>query len=287
MSLTIILNSNNVVNNGLNTQFTYAFPQGGFKIEKDAEMCISNLTIPYSWYNVNAQYYNNASFSYNFPDANGDMITFNVNLPNGYYTTADINQYLQTQFISNNQYLVNADGQYVYYMEMITNPTYYAIQVICYALPTSLPSGYTNPAYMAFPPTTKTPQLVILNNNFGNLIGYSSGSYPTTPQTSNQSFLSNGVPNATPVNSLILRTNLVDNPVSMPSDILDSIPITSEFGFNITYEPTFGKFIKIKKGNYAFMTLTIYDQNLNPVPARDPNSLITLLLRFHNTDNDK
>lgn len=42
---------------------------------------------------------------------------------------------------------------------------------------------------------------------------------PKTPQTTNQSFLSNLTPNATPVNSLILRTNLVNNPVSMPSDI--------------------------------------------------------------------
>ena len=287
MSMTIILNSNNVVNNGLNSQFTYQFPVGGFTIPEETELCISNLTIPYSWYNISNQYYNNASFQYTFP-TNSGQLTYTVNLPNGYYTTIDLNKYLQSVMITNGQYLVNANGQYVYYLEIITNSTYYSNQLIAYKVPTSLPSGYTSPAGMTFPATSKTPQFIIQNNNFGNIIGYSEGSYPTIPQTTNQSFLSNITPNATPINSLVLRTNLVDNPVSMPSDILDSVPITSAFGFNITYQPSFGKFVKIKSGKYSYMTLTIFDQNLNPVPARDPNSLITLLLRFNNkTSLDK
>jgi len=279
MSLTIILNSNNVVNNGLNSQFQYNFPVGGLAIPEGSQMAISNVTIPNSWFNINSQYYNNASFQYKFPTSTGQP-TFTVFLPNGYYTTTDLNKYLQSIMIANNQYLVNASGQYVYYLEMVTNTTYYSVQFVLYTVPTSLPAGYTNPAGMTFPATSVTPQYIINANNFGIVIGYSDGTYPEVPATSNQSFLSNIVPNATPVNSLIVRTNLVDNAVSMPSDILDSIPISSPFGFNITYQPTFEKFVKVKPGKYSYMTLTFYDQNLNPIPARDPNTLISLLLKF-------
>ena len=100
MSMTIILNSNNVVNNGLNSQFTYQFPVGGFTIPEETELCISNLTIPYSWYNISSQYYNNASFQYTFPTSTGQL-TYTVNLPNGYYTTMDLNKYLQSVMITN------------------------------------------------------------------------------------------------------------------------------------------------------------------------------------------
>jgi len=103
MSLTIILNSNNVVNNGLNSQFQYNFPVGGLAIPEGSQMAISNVTIPNSWFNINSQYYNNASFQYTFPTSTGQP-TFTVFLPNGYYTTTDLNKYLQSIMIANNQY---------------------------------------------------------------------------------------------------------------------------------------------------------------------------------------
>lgn len=279
MSLSLVLNSNNVVKNGLNSQFQYNFVVGGLDIPEGTEMCISNLTIPYSWFNIMQNYYNNATFSYTFPTATGQQ-TYTITLPNGNYTINEINQYMQTIFIQNSQYLVNEDGQNVYYIELLANPTYYAIQVVCYVVPSSLPQGYTNPANLSFPTQDTTPQLVVLDNNFGLIIGYTPASYPSVPETSNQSFLSNINPNASPVNSLIIRTNLVDNNVSMPSDILDSVPITAEFGYNIVYEPSFAKFVSVKSGKYSYMTLTFYDQNLNIVPARDPNCLVTLLLKY-------
>lgn len=156
---------------------------------------------------------------------------------------------------------------------------YYAIQLLCYAVPTSLPSGYTNPANMTFPTTTATPQLIISSsNNFGELIGFTAGTYPSSIQTTNQSFTSNTVPDGSPVNALIIRCNLVDNNVVMPSDIIDSIPITSVFGSNITYQPPFSKWVKVKPGKYSSMTVQMVDQNLDPIVANDSNVLITLLL---------
>jgi hypothetical protein len=59
----IIMNSTNV-SNIYYTQFTFQFINGSFDIEEDAEICVGQITIPYSWFNINANVYNNASFSY-------------------------------------------------------------------------------------------------------------------------------------------------------------------------------------------------------------------------------
>ena len=53
MSFTLVLNSSNVSNTSTNTSFKYNFINGGFQI-KDMEMCVSSITIPYSFYNVSS-----------------------------------------------------------------------------------------------------------------------------------------------------------------------------------------------------------------------------------------
>lgn len=278
MSLSIVLNSNNVTTNGSKSQYTYNFINGALNIPENSLMCVSNVTIPYSWFNVNSNQYNNNSFQYTFPTSTGQQ-TFTVTLPNGYYSAIDINNYLQTQMILHGQYLVNSSGEYVYYMTLQYDVNYYAVQLMCYPVPTSLPANYTNPASMTFPTTSATPQMIISGtNSFGKLVGFSAGAYPTTPQTTSQSFTSNTVPDGSPVNALIMRCNLIDNSIVMPSDIMDSIPITAAFGSNITYQPAFPKWVKIKPGRYSYMTVQLVDQDLNAIVANDSNVLITLLL---------
>ena len=72
----------------------------------------------------------------------------------------------------------------------------------------------------------------------------------------------------------------MSNRVTIPSDILDSMPITNTaFGNNIVYDPSFEKFISIADGTYNNFTITFRDQNLNDVYAKDPNSSITLIIR--------
>ncbi len=59
----IVLNSSNVIGN-YKTQFQYNFINGSFKIGEIAEICVSQVTIPYCWFNINAAVYNNASSRY-------------------------------------------------------------------------------------------------------------------------------------------------------------------------------------------------------------------------------
>eukprot|EP00981_Chlorochromonas_danica_P013197 scaffold5965_cov109-Ochromonas_danica.AAC.3 len=174
-----VYTSDNVVTNGTKSQYAYNFINGGLSIPEGSMMCVSNVTIPYSWFNINSSLYNNNSFQYTFPTSTGQQ-TYTITLPNGYYDTTAINNYLQTQMIINGQYLL-----------------------ICYPVPTS--------------------------------------------------------------------------------DIIDSIPITSVFGSNITYQPPFPKWVKVKAGKYSSMTVQLVDQNLDAIVANDSNVLITLLLMMGNS----
>ena len=276
MSNNLILNSSNVTNQ--RNIFQYNFLNGAFVVPDGSEMCISEITIPYSWYNIQQQFYNNTSFQITWTEA--VLSTYTINLPNGYYSVDTLNQFLQGQLINLGLYIVDPNGDNVYYLSMVYNVSTYSVQLLSFAVPTALPAGYTNPAGLVFPAVASTPQFIILpTNNFGSIIGFTAGSYPPAVQATNYSVLSNTLPNGSPVNSIIVRCNLISNNVVSPSDILDSFQITGAFGTNLNYSPNFEKWIKIKSGRYSNFTITFQDQNFNSIPILDTNLLITLLLK--------
>ena len=51
MSYNLVLNSSNVVGSNANT-YVYNFIGGNFIVKDDMEICVSQVTIPYSWYNI-------------------------------------------------------------------------------------------------------------------------------------------------------------------------------------------------------------------------------------------
>ena len=292
MSNTIVLNSNNVIGSNNNT-FQFNFIQGAFKC-KDYEMSIGSLTIPYSWFNVST-YYNNTKFILNYPYYNGVLNTFriiDVVLPNGFYTVSDINNYIQLQCINNGLYLTS-NGQNIYFFTITTNVSAYANQIVSILVPST--SNYASQGY-SLPPSgywsgtggfslpTVADRTAYINfttatGTIAPILGFTAPGYYPLPNGSSQSVLSNITPNATNVNGLVVRCNLVNNNITMPSDILDSVPINATFGSNITYTPAFPKWVKVKDGAYNSLVITFADQNLNTLYAQDPNILLTLMLR--------
>lgn len=279
-TFTLVLNSNNVVANSNNTQFRYNFINGAFKIEDGSQLCISSVVVPYSWFNISQQYGNN-TFRFTFPDSTGAP-TYSVTIPDGFYQTSDINDYFQQFCIANGLYLINASGQYVYYMVFVLATNSYANQVLFLNVPTSIPSGWTAPTnWHGFPATTSCPTITITPttglSNFGVFLGLSAGTYGGTAVSN--SILSNIVPVGTLVNAITIRSNIVNNNVTMPSDIITSIPINATFGSNVNYTPSFEEFVNIKAGVYNNLTLTFTDQNFEQIYAKDPNVIITLIIR--------
>jgi len=278
MSLSLVLNSSNVSNTNTKSEFTYSFIQGALEVPPNSLMTISNITIPYSFFNVTSQYANQR-FNVIMPTSAG-FTTLQITIPAGFYSVDDINNYLLTQFIANNFYLLDSAGNYVVYVSLSYNTTYYAVQLNCFAVPTSLPAGYTNPAAMTFPASATTPQFFIPSTSTLNvLLGLNNNqNYPTVVQATNFSQLSTTTPVGSNINNIIVRCNLIDNNCSMPSDVLGSFPINSSFGSNINYEPAFEIKLKVKSGRYDKMVINFTDQNFNTINSLDSNVLITLLL---------
>jgi hypothetical protein len=288
MSYTLILNSSNVFGANNNT-YKYNFISGNLTL-KNAEMAVGSIVIPYSWFNVSS-WYANQTLSIVHPGTGVANTTISITLPSGFYSVIDINSYIQQQCIANAAYLIDSSGNYVYYLTLSYNATYYAVQLLCSVVPTTLPTGWSLPAAAGLnilsgglPTTSRAPQLTLAaSGSIAPIIGFAPGtSYPAAISSSSVSFISTTTPIGSTVNSLVCRCSLVKNEATMPSDILDSVPINVAFGTNINYEPSFERWVKIGDGTYNSFTLTFNDQNFNTLYANDPNVCITLMIRDRN-----
>ena len=202
MAVNLILNSSNVVGSNANT-YNYNFIGGNFEVKEDSEICVAQATIPYSFYNVTTTQTITVTW------ATGSTFTWTI--PAGYYTVADLNLLLQTFCITNNLYLINGSGVYVYYLALYTNATYYKVQLIAQVVPTSLPSGYSAPSgFAGYPPFATTPQITLSSSSstFNSIIGFTTGTFPSVT-SANISVLSTLVPVGSSVNSLLMTVAIL------------------------------------------------------------------------------
>ena len=177
-SFPILLTEANKVSN---SQYKYSFPASVDLSNYD--IALADLALYYSWYSI-SQAQGNNTFSINFPNGSGNS-TYNITIPDGTYSVSDLNNYLQYFFFSNGLYIQNnTTGAITYYMSLQANPTAYKIQLISYALPTSLPAGSTAGSGIVFPTTSRQPQLVVNNSGFGSIIGFSNATYPSAQTSS-------------------------------------------------------------------------------------------------------
>jgi hypothetical protein len=275
----LVLNNSNVVANSNNAQYRYNFIGGNFKT-KNARICLSQATIPYAWFNVSPQW-QNQQLIFRWPSL-GIITNTTLDIPTGFYSTADLNNYLQQEMISLGAYLINSSNQFVFYAAIVQNQTYYANQLIFTKIPTSAEAtaaGLTAPpGFAGFPTMSQTPGLIFpVSNSIGTNLGFTAGGYG--PFTVDTSILSNKTPVGTNVNSLIVHCNLANNPVTMPSDILDSIPIENvAFGANLNYAPSFERFVNITDGTYNSLIITLTDENNVNIVSQDSRILLTFVL---------
>ena len=405
-----ILNSSNLIGQGNNT-FRYNFKLGSFTVPEGAEMSISQVTIPYSWYNITSNYGNN-SFSYTlYQGATPTAYVVPITLNDGFYIQSDFNNAIISSLKANSFYFYNslnnvyggADESLVYPISFASNASQYTnaftFQYIPPADPTAIAvstsningflltfgsaqttvigaiyqvsgsgiptgtyfiasststttanintslavtsssityqrkfvwellgvgwvwaaagqsnSGQVTTGVIAYSPTVTIPQVNGVNvtastYGIGNILGFTNGVYPPTYQTftspatvfNSTPFSINGntlktytypvggtIAAASPpfpaigslVNGLVIHCNLVANDLFVPSDILDSCPITSTFASNINYFPISNAAVSMRAGTYNSILVSFSDQNLNTINANDPNVLISLIVTF-------
>lgn len=291
MSSNIILNKNHIFGNN-NNKLEYVFPQPiSFNSEKDKpKIALSQLHIYNSWYNVNSSMYNNHKFSYKWWDMNGDLTeTHDVLLPNGSYSVADIYEFLQKTMFDRGHCLISIDGSKVMYLiEIVTNSTYYAIEIRMSSISTTLDgSPYTDswqvPSSWTIPSTYQTPELIFSSNSsFQKLLGFKSQTMYkdlTVQPTSNQiySFLSDdGAPAISPSSSYLVTCSMCENKYSVPNNILTSFTSSVAFGDMISIGSADTIYSHIKSGTYQSVTIELYDQNFVPLQILDKDMLIIL-----------
>jgi hypothetical protein len=274
----LIITGANAVS-GNNSRFVLNFPQS---VQfRNSKIAVGSISMYYSWFNVNSSAYNNNQFSVIIP-VGASSTTLTVSLPNGYFSVADINSFIQQQLIANGiGYLVNSNGDFVYYIELVENPVFYSIQLNAYACPTTL-GTFSNPGGWTLPTTTRTPQLVVpSNNNFNRLIGFNSGTFPTPTQTTNFSKISDFTPQISPVQSVVLTCNLLQNKYMPVQNVLYSFTSSgSTFGGLIETAPNYEQYVNVADGDYSSIEVQFLSQDYQPLPLTDTNITLLLLIKF-------
>ena len=274
---------NNTFVSSDNSTFTYKFPLGSQPtFEKGDKIALDSLSMYYSWPSITAANGNN-TFQYIWPfnTSPAGPITNTVTIPDGFYTIADLNSYLQYVMISNTHYLVDASGNYVYYLNFSTNSVRYAVQLDVSPLPTSL-GTYTYPsgATWTLSGTATYPQIVIpTTNSISKIIGFTAGTYPsTTTGTTTYSEISSFTPQVTPVSSVVVTCSLLNNRYSIPNNLLYSFAPNTTYGSQINIIPPSKTFVDMSGGKVSEFSITFLDQNFNKLKILDNNIVILITI---------
>jgi hypothetical protein len=276
MGKTIVINSSNYVQNSGN-KYVYNFPQTSY-FSAGSGIGVSNISIYNSIQNITQKRGNNV-VTLNWL---GTIYTFIF--PDGYYSVSDINFFFQQQCILNGLYVTaNSGADNVYFFELVVNSIRYSTSLNFYAIPTDAQAtslGYTKPANATwtYPVSPQTPSLSF-GQPFGNLIGFTFGTYPPTVQSTNVQYLSTSTPVISPVDSLILTCNLINSKYSVPNNILFTVPITTALGTIIQVPISSIVFNDILPQNFSTLEITIFDQLFNPVILLDKELTLTLVIQ--------
>lgn len=250
------------------------------------DVALASTFLYYSWPNITAVYGDNL-LQYNFPGAGANP--YSVAFPDGQYALSDIGNFLEFVMAQNGHYLVDNNGNNVYYISLVANPVYYAVTVTCTPVPAVLPAGWTNPNGIVL--SGQTPQLIVpvpsasATYTMNELIGFQSGTYPAAPQATIFQINSNGVgdagiPQISPVSAVNLNLNLVSSSYfnTNPSTIYSFSPNTT-YGSQIQITPYQYVWLKCVDNQFSQIQVTFTDQNGNILQAKDSNIIVNLYLR--------
>jgi hypothetical protein len=287
---TLILNSDNIVAGTNNSVLSYEFAGGNINLKKGQKVALANLQMYYSTFNITAAN-NNNTFSYVWVDGT----THQVVMPDGFYDISTINNYLHFTMVQNKHYLLATSGDFVYFITLGINPTAYAAEVNCFGISVALATANTwvlpAGATWVIPTNFIVPELVVGTNNFGLIIGFNAGTYPnaviagvppaqtqTPAYTTDQQFLSTGVPQVSVVSSFILTCSLINNNYAVPNNLIYSFSPQGTIGEQFTIAPNQYVFIDCLPAQYNRFQVSFIDQDFRPVAIQDPNMIIQLII---------
>lgn len=278
MTSTIVLKSSNITDK-TNSVFKYDFPNSVNLV--DHEVALVSASMYYSWNNISTVL-ENRTFQYQYVDGTDTLQTVTVTLDEGLYEISDINKALQFSMINEGLYLIDSNGEYIYYIEFVINSVRNSVDINTYSVPTSLPTGTTAPSnWVGFPTTTYNPNF-IATSRFNEIIGYSAG-FQTGLNTgvgTTLSFSSSQSPNVNPNSSILIDLDCIDNKFSSPTGIISTIVPDVAVGSLISVKPSELIFSPIRNGVYNSITCRLLNKDtLQPQQIEDNQIVIILGIR--------
>ena len=212
MVLTITLTGANIISqtdstgNNKNNLLKYSFPTTA--TFDNHEIALTAVSLYYSWFNIDAQLYQNSTFYYYWLDSVGNAYPDNLSAANPYYTVTTVDScgntirttyyydavadltyieypvvlpdgiYELQGIVNYLQYVMQKNLTYgkdsvtqnnVYYINMQVNPTAYCYDITCYQITVDPPDNIT---YLFPPPTIDFIPLVKFPTNFNAIVGF-------------------------------------------------------------------------------------------------------------------
>lgn len=262
-----------------------------------AELALIELYIYYSWFNITAQFGNN-TFSYVFPTLGGYM-TFNVVVPDGFYTLDSLNQIFQQIQLSNGTYLIDTTtNNPVFFLSWLPNETFYRVSLFSNPIPAA-GAGYTVPSNYPGggpPATAQNPSLIINATNFpaGNystdgfysfskVLGYVPGSYPIQSIANNgvaQSYNGQFSPIIESTSAVNISSNLVNASTISPNpQVFYTFSPNATFGTQLQYTVPYPEWSPVSDGWYNYVDIAFQDDNGRLLQLQDPHITIKIAVR--------
>jgi len=289
MSFPVMLNSTNKVDAN-----NYKVSLASNMNLTDYEVAVENLFIYNSWCTISAAL-NNNKFNLIFPyGISVNQYIINITLPDGQYNISDLNKYLQLIMIGHNVYLIDNNGNNVFYAEFYIQPGSYQVAFRTTQVPTSLPTNWkygVNNTTWGFSIINVLPgnagchfQLQTLSNNsFNDIIGFANTYFPSSyylPSNYYTVSVSSKVPNVNPISSIQMRLNCVYNEFATDSRLVHCFTNNNAlFGEMIDASPNSPTFIPCSNNSFKEIIASFYDQNGNNLNILDSNLLIKLLFK--------
>ena len=228
----------------------------------DYEVCLASLDFTNSVPNV-APVYNNSQLQYVWTDGQ----TYSLPLLTGGYLLSDLNSALQQQMKSNGHFLVYTDPTtgiqtQQFYLGFLLNPNYLVVTLTATQLPSTLPSGYSNPNNCTL---GKCPQLLV-SPGMSPLFGFAAGTYPSSQAITQ---IINGTSPA--LSSQVSLINVCCNLVSdghyatNPSSIHTFCPPANSFGSQLSIQPFERCWYPVNLHQVTAVTVTLCDQTNTPL----------------------
>jgi len=291
MPSTIVFNQSSIVGPDNNT-LVYQFPSS-VNFNHHA-VAVESVSINYSWVNISSTLYNN-SFQYVWYEPAG-AVTYTVTFEDGLYELSDLNSRIQFEMIKNGHYLINAQGQNVYYFEFIVNSVRFSFQLNTFPVPTAADfataaySGWTTPvanpvagtaAWVGFPTQYFNPQVNLLPNNFYKILGFPNlfSSSANLGVNTNLSYLSTTSPQIQPNTNVYLSLSNIENAYANPSSIIHNLVVQGAFGSTIVDKPNEYAWNKLIEGQYNQFRLQFLGSDLLPLNILDPDIVVVLLIK--------